>query len=200
LREIVCSGETQLLQFIIRHDESFDCCRKVIATLGPSGTSSEFAAKHLTDDVQLFNSYEKAEEFVIKSKGSAAFLVANAYQDVNKFYISRKSKPIAAFFLDTPSYVLATKHGAINLRSTPMRVASHRAPAHLISKLIPNCDHIIIEVFSTGEAARLAMAGEVDACLTTQLACEKNGLIKMVDTGVIPMLWTVFAGRGDFND
>ncbi|MCC4113751.1 hypothetical protein LLG90_00135 [Aromatoleum toluclasticum] len=180
-------------KFLQRELRDLDYRATVIATLGPSGTSSEFAARHLTDRVELFDSYEFAEEYVLCNPRKAAFLVANAYQHVNQFYISRKSEPVAAFFLDTPPYVLATRGVGIEQLPEPVRISSHRAPAHLIRALLPDTSFILVETYSTGEAARMVADAEAGACLTTRLACERNKLTILQNSGTIPMLWTIFA-------
>lgn len=185
--------EVQQPRFVFRSADSLYFSGKLVVTLGPAGTSSEFAAKHLTDQVCLFHTYEAAEQFAMECEECAAFVVANAYQDINRFYISKNSRPVGAFFLDTPSYVLAAKEALVVNYAT--RVASHRAPAHLVPSLLPKLMTTVIEVSSTSEAARMTADGEVEACLTTKLACEYYGLIPLFDTGCIPMLWTIFETR-----
>lgn len=180
-------------QFLWRGSRTFDYAQIIIATLGPSGTSSEFAAHHLTESVELFDSYEHAEEYALNHPKKAAFLVANAYQHVNQFYISRKAKPVAAFFLDTPPYVLATRGMSINELPKNTRISSHRAPAHLVEALLQGASFTLVDAYSTSEAARMVADAETDVCLTTQLACDKRNLKVQLTSGTIPMLWTLFA-------
>jgi len=185
-------------QFLWRGPRTLDYATTTIATLGPSGTSSEFAARHLTPRVELFNSYERAEEYALSFPRKAAFLVANAYQHVNQFYISCKAKPVAAFFLDTPPYVLATRGIGIDQLPKPVRISSHRAPAHLVGTLLQGASFTLVEAYSTSEAARMVADAEADACLTTQLACDRENLQVQKTSGTIPMLWTLFASsEGD---
>lgn len=194
----VCDSETSKMtelaspNLLWRESLNLDYSERVIATLGPAGTSSEFAARHLTDKVKLFDSYELAEEYAHGNPREVAFLVANAYQNVNQFYISRRTKPVTAFFLDTPPYVLATKDVGLEQFTGVIRVSSHRAPSHLIRALIPGTPFTLVETSSTSEAARMVFDAEADACLTTRVACEKRNLKIIKNSGCIPMLWTIF--------
>jgi hypothetical protein len=175
----------------------------LIATLGPTGTSSEntafFFSQKLRNkpDVKLFNTYEDAENFVLCSEGSL-MLVANAYKRINEFYISNRTKPLLSFFFDTPPYGIATKPG-INLlelaRKRPLQIASHHAPQHLIAGLLPGHRFEVFDAASTSLAAEMTSKGEVDACLTTKIACQKEGLEFQSTEVNIHMLWTAFTGK-----
>lgn len=167
----------------------------LIATLGPSGTSSEFVARRLSENITLFPSYEQAEESLHSGKQETVLLVANAYQFINRFYISTRTAPVAAFFCDTPPYVLASK--AHQLQDIPHRprISSHRAPAHLIDHILDGSEFTFVEANSTSAAARTAAECAVDACITTRVACEKEGLNQLYESGEIPMLWTIFSRK-----
>ena len=175
-----------------------------IATLGPTGTSSELAAASLAERLRtvgvktsLFDEYEAAADHVLATTG-AVLVVANAYHAINNFYISRVLEPIAAFFCDTPAYVIATADEArMSETIDELRIASHSAPSHLIGDVIPGRSIRLIEVSSTSAAAKLAASGTVDACLTTATAAKLNGL-SVLSTAFdsIPMLWSVFMRRG----
>jgi len=156
----------------------------LIATLGPTGTSSENTAFFFSEKlrskpmVKLFNTYEDAEDFVQSSKGSL-MLVANAYKRINEFYISNRTKPLLSFFFDTPPYGIAAKPG-VNLielaRKRPLLIAGHHAPQHLIGELLAGHRFEVLDAASTSLAAEMTSQGEVDACLTTKIACKKQGL------------------------
>jgi hypothetical protein len=175
----------------------------LIATLGPTGTSSEntafFFSKKLRNkpEVRLFDTYEDAEHFVQSSKESL-MLVANAYKRINEFYISNRTKPLLSFFFDTPPYVIATKPG-INIvelaRKRTLRIASHHAPQHLIAELLSDHRFEVVDAASTSLAAKMTSKGEVDACLTTKIACQKHGLDVQSTEVNIHMLWTAFTGK-----
>lgn len=76
-----------------------------LATLGPSRTSSYAAARHFAQDypadIALFPTYEEAADAVRAAPGESALIVANAYANINRFYISDVLHPIGAFFKDT---------------------------------------------------------------------------------------------------
>ncbi|PRC92329.1 bacilysin biosynthesis protein BacA [Solimicrobium silvestre] len=175
----------------------------VIATLGPTGTSSEntalfFGTKMRSKPkIKLFDTYEDAEHFIFSSQHSL-MLVANAYKRINEFYISDRTNPLLSFFFNTPPYGIATKTGVdlteLN-RERILHIASHHAPKHLIAKLLPNHQFNVLDAASTSLAAKMVAKGEVDACLTTKIACEKEGLVLQSHEVDIQMLWTAFTKK-----
>ncbi|MGI8386960.1 hypothetical protein [Robertmurraya sp. P23] len=81
-----------------------------IATLGPSGTSSEASTKYLLSllnvedgKYSLYSSYEEAYESLI-SGVSNLLLVANAYKDIDKFYMSKDIQFLFPYVFETPLY------------------------------------------------------------------------------------------------
>ncbi len=170
-----------------------------IATLGPSGTSSEYAAKFISEclkgDVILYDTYEAAAASLSAPDNNDFLLVANAYSGVNRFYISRVLQPVAAFFHDTQPYVLACLDGT-NLDRDDLKVASHPAPSHLAQELLPGRCIQVVPVPSTVRAAELTAEGQCDACITTLPTSERMRL-SVVEQGMqcIPMLWTIFVRR-----
>jgi prephenate dehydratase len=172
-----------------------------VATLGPAGTSSELAAKHLierlpggTDEMtpKLFHSYEMASRAVIQ--GAADLLVvANAYANVSEFYMDTKFDLIGAYHYQTPQYGIVAPPGST--LTGPVRIASHPAPVPLIEQLLPQGLSVkeIVLVESTSVAALAARAGRVDAALTTQPSAERYGLAFISGTRPIDMLWSVFS-------
>lgn len=183
------------LKILSRAEYRSDYQSALIATLGPSGTSSEFVAGQLSENIALFPSYELAEEHIHIIENEAVFLVANAYQNINRFYISERTKPVAAFFCDTPTYVLASRVTRFQDLARQPRISSHRAPAHLIERILANSEFTLVETDSTSVAARMAAESAVDACITTRVACEKEGLNILYESGTIPMLWTIFSRK-----
>jgi len=170
-----------------------------ITTLGPTGTSSYLAAVHFAQlypsDVLFFPSYEDAADAVRSSPRDSALIVANAYAQINRFYISHELEPIGAFFKDTPAYVIASlKESALD--GPKVTIASHRAPQHLIAELAALPNVTILDAGSTHYAAEMVARGDCEACLTTQTAADICGLttIKVVFSK-IPMLWTLFTSK-----
>lgn len=142
--------------------------------------------------VKLYDTYELAAECV--ERGDGLLLVANAYQHINQFYIHSKLKPFAAFFYETPKYALAYKQGfvePINI-NTKITIASHRAPAHLAQHYYEESLFDFHFVQSTAVAARMVRTGEVDACITNQVAANIEKLHFHPQQFAINMLWTLF--------
>jgi len=173
-----------------------------IATLGPEGTSSENAAKHLWNArgpgsepvVQLYDTYEKAGE-ALKAGLASHLVAANAYSAINIFYMDPSLSLVIAFLFDTPPYGLATSNPAKVPRE--VRVASHPAPVPLIGELLPASYALagILSADSTSAAALKAQRSEIDLALTTQPAAAVHKLQFISKTRTISMLWSVFTVR-----
>ncbi|NDL65209.1 bacilysin biosynthesis protein BacA [Acerihabitans arboris] len=174
-----------------------------IYTLGPSGTSSEYASrffsKWMVDTYNrsihalvLNDTYELARENLNKEKG--LLVVANAYPAINDFYMDTRLSLLATFVFDTPLYGLAVK-GPLPYR--PLCIASHPAPIPLISELLPEGLFIarIVEMDSTSAAAIAVANGEVDMALTTEIAVGLHNLKFVSSTRPIHMLWSVFGSQ-----
>ena len=170
-----------------------------VATLGPSGTSSEHAARTLlgkfANTVKLFPSFEDAANWVLDPRPGRLLLVPNAYASINYFYISNEFTPLCCFFCETPPYVLASRSSAFPV-GNKVQITSHPAPSHLIDDLMPSSEFEVMPVSSTSEAAGRVAESEYELCLTTLPACEKFDLhILGFATTSIDMLWTLFAKR-----
>ncbi len=174
-----------------------------IATLGPSGTSSEASAKFLLTTLKdehgkysLFPSYEEAYESLV-SGVSNVLLVANAYKGIDKFYMSKDIQFLFPFIFETPLYGVAKRpHEKLN-RSRPLVVATHHAPSSLLPWFLADFDikYEILFVNSTSEAAVKLQKGEVDLCLTTANAAQKYNAEFISPTRTILMLWSVFGTK-----
>ncbi len=76
-----------------------------IATLGPEGTSSEYIAKKflqkfdIKKEIILFHSYESAYK-AVKLQKCDGVIVANAYKNIDIFYMDEKL-PLLASWIDT---------------------------------------------------------------------------------------------------
>ncbi|HEY4541465.1 MAG TPA: hypothetical protein VIG66_03715 [Noviherbaspirillum sp.] len=179
-----------------------------IATLGPCGTSSEYVASCFSRNMELaesrpslYASYEEAAESVIGGENDL-LLVANAYANINRFYISETLSLTTLFVLDTPSYGLASLIPLEELmRKDEVVISTHPAPAHLAKSFMSGFQgEIKIEVaLSTSEAARRAASREVDACITNDQARALHGLDFISPVRPIQMVWSVFKNRGDMS-
>lgn len=89
----------------------------IIGTLGPSGTSSDYASgyivkqlesEQLTGEIQLFDSFPNVKEALLQDKVDLA-LVPHAYQMINEFYMEPSFDLGFIFIYPTPIYGLAKK-------------------------------------------------------------------------------------------
>ena len=184
-----------------------------MATLGPAGTSSERAARHLAEylsvgwpgeertprhAVALFDRYELAAASVLDGD-SSLLIVANAYHDISDFYMSPQLIIRGVFCMNTPQYGIAAKNGQVPHGT--ITVASHPAPVPLIPQLLSSGQArnvTVVEYDSTSAAARAAAEGSVDVALTTVPAAEAYDLVVVTGTRDIRMVWSVFgAGEPD---
>ena len=174
----------------------------MIHTLGPKGTSSEAAAGFFSDwfgqrypgsrvQLNLNDSYEYARSSMDEHT-PGVLIVANAYPQINNFYMDPQLSLVATFVFDTPLYGLASK-GPLTTRK--LTVATHPAPLLLVEELLPEDLEVgsVILALSTSAAAAAAARGEVDVALTTEVAANIHGLNFISSTRPIRMLWSVFA-------
>lgn len=171
-----------------------------VATLGPEGTSSEYAAlamaSHIGRDARcmLFATYEEAAQAVI-DRQAEYLVVANAYHNINHFYISDLLVVAGVFPRSTPPYGVAVARGS-NLEKKRIVLASHPAPSHLIKRWFgPLQQPTLLHADSTSIAAKLVVAGTTDACITTDPARRKNDLAFITDTFRIRMIWSIFVRK-----
>ena len=173
-----------------------------IATLGPAGTSSEASAQYLLSMLgeegtySLFSSYEKSYENLIPGT-SNMLLVANAYQGIDKFYMSGEMEFLFPFIYETPLYGIAKRKREELVLDRPLIIATHHAPSSLIPWFLSGHDleYETIFVRSTSEAANKLKNGEVDLCITTEIAAQKNNVEFISPTRTIVMLWSVFGKK-----
>lgn len=89
--------------FWLRQTPQITC----VATLGPEGSSSQYADQYLSRligallEVLLFSTFEQASEHV-ESNESCLLLVANAYQKVDNFYMNERTLLLGSFFFAPP--------------------------------------------------------------------------------------------------
>lgn len=174
-----------------------DPATAVVATLGPAGTSSEAAAAALrqrigaTTPTMLCDRYEDAALAVEEGRADL-LLVANAYSNVNDFYMSPELCLAAVFVHQTPEYGLATLPDAEV--SGEVSVASHPAPIPIINQLLPAhlSVHRVLPVQSTSVAAAAVRSGQAEVALTTAPAVSAYRLNFISRTRPITMLWSVF--------
>ncbi|MDA7028428.1 hypothetical protein PJ311_17970 [Bacillus sp. CLL-7-23] len=176
-----------------------------VATLGPSGTSSEAAADYLLSSVKgndgkcsLFPSYEEAYQNITVG-ASNILLVANAYERIDMFYMSQDIQFLFPFVFETPLYGVAKKPGEELKKDRSLTIATHHAPVSLLPWFLKEMeiDYEIIYVSSTSEAALKLQKNEVDLCLTTENAARKCNVEFISPTRPILMLWSVFIKKSE---
>ena len=203
-RDVTVLEQRECLDFLscvasVWHFDSAGSLR--VATLGPSGTSSEIAASYVCalsgerlvvdGEVMLCPSFEEASEAVLGGRATAV-VVANAYTKVNDLYMNPDFFLAGAFIMPTPDYgVVAPPDIPVPLK---VRVATHSAPAALVDELIPPSFMVdeTLPVSSTSEAARMVAQGEVDLALTNETSAREHCLRFVSRTRPIRMLWSVF--------
>ncbi|OIJ21867.1 hypothetical protein BKP45_04010 [Anaerobacillus alkalidiazotrophicus] len=172
-----------------------------IATLGPTGTSSEAAARYLLSFLKksqggytLFPSFEEASNDLVNGN-SNILLVANAYERIDELYMSQDLKFLFSFVFETPLYGITKRRGEDLAKNRTLKIATHHAPLSLIPWFLKNIDrnYEIVLVNSTSEAAIKVQTGEVDLSLTTANAAQEYGLEFISPTRTILMLWSIFA-------
>ncbi|WP_418277564.1 hypothetical protein ACNHYB_06320 [Isoptericola jiangsuensis] len=182
-----------------------------MATLGPSGTSSERAAERLLEllgspegaTLSLFDTYQEASRAVIDGR-AAHLLVANAFHDVNLFYMDPQLCVGIVFHMFTPLYGLAARNldTLRDGRSRQLSVVSHPAPVPLIAELLPPGLVLgpVSEASSTAAAATSVARREHDIALTTEPAARASGLTFVSGMRPIEMVWTAFVRSGEGLD
>ena len=173
-----------------------------IASLGPTGTSSEVAVSHFISSFcknkeahySLFPSYEHALDS-LREGAHNLLIIANAYDKVDRFYMSTEITLLYSFIFSTPEYGVAKSP----LHEVPVarraRIATHHAPSSLIPWFLSGLnidEYEILTVGSTSQAAICAQRGEADLCVTNLPAASLYGLDIISRTRPIRMLWSVF--------
>lgn len=173
---------------------------EAISTLGPPGTSSEQAAIALwhwlrqdasEPEIRLMDTYEEATT-ALQAGQVSHLVIANAYAQVNRVYMTNRLALVGAYVHDTPEYGLA----APDLGVVPRQpvVASHPAPIPLLEELMPPGYMVqsILQTPSTSAAAKAARENVTDLALTTTVAARAHDLTFLSRTRPIRMLWSVF--------
>lgn len=183
---------------------------KVIHTLGPALTSSHLTAIKFLENtpnqikVILHDTFEDILRLSV-SETDALALLPSAYADVNKFFMHKHFKLVGCFCSDTPPYHIAWSKKRTNPLLTdnnkPMKIATHPAPADLISRLLPNNLEYIEKLYhSTTSSAYATIDGEADMALCNLETINKLDLNYSSKGVVINMTWNLFALSSKFSD
>jgi prephenate dehydratase len=164
--------------------------------LGPAGTNCEAAAHyylsqhdHKHGSVVLHDTLESAVETVLANPADSALLGCVVYPKLNEIVFRNLNSMSLreCFVLPTHRMVLAASGpGPVST------VLSHPAPVNLLEGR-----GLEIRLVSSNSAAALeCAAGAADACITTSVAAEANGLEILEDFGPVPMGFSVHAPHG----
>lgn len=174
---------------------------KTIYTLGPDGTSSVAAAEHYRrsgfgmqyGSIAMHETYSAAHESLLDSGDLAScLLVANAFPEINVYYMDQRMQVMDVFRHLTPRYGVASKSGDGSREE--LELVAHPATVPLVENLIPPGCQLAGMYFanSTAAAAKAVAEGKFNAAITTELAASNHGLKFIGPTLVFEMVWTVF--------
>ncbi|MCP2727562.1 hypothetical protein [Limnofasciculus baicalensis] len=179
-----------------------------LGTLGPSGTSSEYALIHVVSQLiseelsistQLFNSFPELKEALLHNQVDLA-LVPHAYDQINEFYMEPSLELGFIFTYPTPIYGLAKKKNS-SVIFKGSRLVTHPAPLPLLSKLLPDSqDESEIKVdlsLSTSDAAIQVKEGLADLAITNEKAAQIYDLEFISTYGKIHMSWSIFQKKSE---
>ncbi|WP_157087533.1 LysR family transcriptional regulator [Anabaena sp. CA = ATCC 33047] len=182
----------------------------VIGTLGPSGTSSDYAssyivkqleAENLTGEIQLFDSFPDVKTALLQNQIDLA-VVPHAYDSINEFYMEPSFDLGFIFIYPTPVYGLAKKKNT-DVTFKGARIVTHPAPLPLLSQLLPESeDQSEIQVdlsASTSDAAIQVQKGLATLAITNKNAVEAYDLEFISTYGKIPMSWSIFYKKNSIN-
>ncbi|WP_217557048.1 hypothetical protein [Vibrio metschnikovii] len=132
--------------FWLRQTPQITC----VATLGPEGSSSQYAAQYLSRligaplEVLLFSTFEQASEHV-ESNESCLLLVANAYQKVDNFYMNERTLLLGSFAYYLECKDISNLTFKILSKNT-ISIASHHAPLSRLDGLIRSSEENVPDI------------------------------------------------------
>jgi len=173
-----------------------------ISTLGPEGTSSEYAADYFMKLLQIDSkehlylkpSFEDAMQDVLNLTADV-MIVANAYQNIDRFYMKPELKLMSSFMCNTPPYGLACKRRDVSIgQESKITIITHPAPVSLIPWFLNDAtvEYETCFISSTSKAAESVMIEHFKYCITNEIAAKMYNLTFISRTRPIHMLWSVF--------
>jgi hypothetical protein len=180
-----------------------------IVTLGPAGTSSHDAARHLqtllADDgadrpvpLELYDTFDVVLDRA-GADSSCLALVPSAYRGATAFHWHDELRLLFHFVRSTPPYGLAARR--MPAPDETVRVAAMEEVAHLYDSLVPQAlAHRAVErvhARSTRHAAELVRLGTADVAVTNDPSRRDAELQWLSWRPGVDIVWLVFA-RGPF--
>ena len=176
-----------------------------IATLGPSGTDSEAAAKKISEqkalhgEVRLFDSFEAAKEYAIEN--NSYFLIPAAYAARGKdgsvkdtwgdfnFRDIDRLEPLDAIVLPLKEMCVARNVDC----DDPQSVALHPATDVFAEKYVPDMERRYIH--SKPLAVKECSEGRADMCLGSADVIEKFENLEITERFQPKMVWVLYARK-----
>ena len=178
-----------------------------ICTLGPQGTSSNYAAKYLISNLDKNNNRSEIilkEDFHMiynelhKKKVNYALIPA-AYENITDFFWNKEFENIFNFILETPNYGLVCKKSSNFRKKEKIKVSTVPAVQNLIGffaeELLSEKKLKQINTNSTTEAVIFLLENKVDIALTNQTSFKlykDRGLKFISKKHSVKILWSIF--------
>ncbi|MET8122544.1 prephenate dehydratase [Micromonospora sp. NPDC005189] len=175
-----------------------------LSTLGPAGTSSDDAARHLTERLtgaghaelrmELHPTFDAVLDSVVGG-ASAVALVPSAYRDATAFHWHPKLRLLFYFAHSTPTYGLAARQGEAPER-TPLRISTMSEVSVLYPELCPPAlrGRAVdwVPARSTMDAARTLARGDADLALTNDHGRDAHDLYWLSHRPGAQIVWLLF--------
>ncbi|MEW1551693.1 bacilysin biosynthesis protein BacA [Streptomyces tsukubensis] len=167
-----------------------------VHTLGPTGTNCEAAAYHYLEQnrqrqgsVVLYDTLESAIDGVKADPADSVLLGCVVYPRLNEIVFRNLASMSLheCFMMPTHPMVLAVRE-----RGPVQKVLSHPAPIGLVE----DRGYDIQFMTSNAAAALECAAGLGDACITTSVSAEANGLEIVEDFGPVRMGFSIHLPHG----
>lgn len=168
-----------------------------VHTLGPTGTNCEKAAHEYlrreskAGKILLHETLEAAVEELINSDEGGVLLGCIVYPKLHDIVFKnlRTLKLVDCFVIDTHEMVFAGRDNSLAAISS---VGTHPAPKHLVLEVPDLRRDVEVTICDSNSAASLKCAnGDFDACITTDVAANANGLHIFKSFGPVPMGFSI---------
>ena len=170
-----------------------------IFALGPEGTNISQAAYKWAEEEKILNKskiilcdtpeQEIELSMQMKEKGVLPiFALCAVYYDLCKVFFRHLENYtfLHHYYMQLDHMQLASKKYNVDTLKKNATVAAHVSP----SILLEGTEYVFIKANSNSAAAKKCALGEVDACITTQRACEIYNLKTINEYGAPNMLFT----------
>lgn len=188
---------------------SDNCENIVIGTLGPEGTSSEFALRYFISNIESYNSNIKCDVFLATNFNTIYnalndnlikyALVPTAYEKITDFFWNNDFINNLNFIFPTPQYGMVCKNDYRQINDRKVRIACCAAVENTINYLsngiFKNGEFQKVQTNSTTEAIKSLIDGYADLAITNKTSFDiySDKDIKFISkTYNANMVWSVF--------